>query len=94
MLSYGYDPGNPALDERLEAKPRDEDKEYMELFYTYQALLEEVRRLNDEAEQVRRRDSEEPPRTSYYAGALKVTLDPVSTARIAESLRVSHGATR
>jgi len=45
LLSYGYDPENPALDERLEAAPRDADKEYMELFYTYQALLDEVRRL-------------------------------------------------
>ena len=47
MLSYGYDPENPALDERLEAKPVDEDREYLELWYTYQALLDEVRRLDE-----------------------------------------------
>ena len=76
MLNYGYDPENPALDERLEAKPRDEDKEYMELYYTYQALLEEVRRLYA-AERVREAATEKPPSNAQHPQRIPFDLGTV-----------------
>jgi hypothetical protein len=69
MIQYGCDEGNPALEERVEVQPRDEDREYMELFYTYQALLEEVRRLHEE-ERVRQATADESPSPTEHSGSV------------------------
>ena len=92
MLAYGDDEGNPALEASPPAVPRDEDKEYMELFYTYQALLDEVKRLHaiDES-RVRQGDPKELRRNDTDPGAIQEPLGTPNPPSYDRPLAVAMG---